>query len=149
MDSELTLMNEKNCTESGKMNGVHNVDFINSSINLTDEVKIIFDNLVIEKFRHKDYQFNCFEKLIKIWLGENFLAVSSSLDIKKETDRLNDCKAYILKTIAKYLPDGENELYSDYYSIRKNGNIELHTDGECTIYNKDQIDVNKFRYIKF
>jgi hypothetical protein len=146
---ELALMNEDNCTELDMMNGVNNVDLITCSINLTDEVMIIFDNLVIEKFRHQDYQTNCFEKLIKIWLGENFLVASSSLDIKKETDRFNDCKAYILKTIAKYLPDGENVLYSAYYSIREKGAFEMHTDGECTIYNQDQIDINKLRiYIK-
>ena len=146
MDSELALMNEENCTELDMMNEENNAILITSSINLTDEVKNIFENLVIENFRHQDYQSNCFEKLIKIWLGENFLAASSpSLDIKKETERFeNDFKDYILKTIAKYLPDGENVIYSEYYSLKENGNITVYTDGECTIYHKDQIDVKLF-----
>ena len=81
-NDELALMNEENCTELDMMNGVNNVDLITCSINLTDKVKIIFDNLVIEKFRHQDYQTNCFEKLIKIWLEEKYLVDSSpSLDI--------------------------------------------------------------------
>jgi len=64
------------------MNEEKNAILLTSSINLTDEVKIIFEDLVIEKFRHQEYQRNRFEKLIKIWLGENFLVASSPyLDI--------------------------------------------------------------------
>ena len=103
MYSELALMNEENCTELDMMNEENNAILITSSINLTNEVKNIFEDLIIENFRHQDYQRYCFEKLIKVWLGENFLAASSpSLDIKKETDRFNDCKIYIFKTIAKH-----------------------------------------------
>jgi hypothetical protein len=157
MDSELgidndklALMNEENHTELDMMNGVNNVDLITRSVNLTDEVKIIFDNLVIEQFRHQDYQSNCFEELIKIWLGQNFLLPSLALDIKKETERFdNDCRDYILKTIAKYLPDGENDLYSAYYSLKNTGNYVVYTDGECTTFDKDKIDVRQFyEYIK-
>jgi len=73
---------------------------------LTEEVKSIFDGLVIEKFSHENYQNGRFEKLIKIWLGERFLVTSSILDINKETETFrNDCEAYILQTIAKYLPE--------------------------------------------
>jgi hypothetical protein len=145
MNSELTLMNEENCTDFDMMNEENNAILITSSINLTDEVKNIFEDLVIENFRHQDYQINCFERLIKVWLGENFLAASSpSLDIEKETDRFKYCKTYILKTIAKYLPDGENVIYSEYNSLIKNGNITVCNDGECTIYRKDQIDVKLF-----
>jgi len=165
IDSELTmdnnndvaLMNIEDCTELDMMNYGNNAVSITSSINLTDNVKNIIDNLVIESFRHKDYLSNCFEELIKIWLGENFLAVSSTLDIKKETERFDDCKAYIFNTIGKYLPDGENEIYSAYYALKKignitvdsNGNIVENTGGECTIYEKNQIDVNQlFEYIR-
>jgi len=117
---------------------------ITSSIYLTDKVKIIIDNLVIEQIRHKDYQSYCFEKLIEIWLGENFLATSTlTLDIKKEMERFEYCKDYMLKTIAKYLPDGENEIYLAYYSFKKNGNIKAHTDGEYIIYHKYEIDVKQ------
>ena len=145
MDLELALTNEENCTELDMMNEENNAILIASSINLTDEVKIIFDDLIIENFRHQDYQRYCFEKLIKVWLGENFLAASSpSLNIAKETDRFNDCKAYIFKTIAKYLPDGENVIYSEYLSLIENGNITVCSDGECIIYYKAQIDVKLF-----
>jgi len=146
MDSELALMDEENCTELAMMNEENNTILITSSINLTDEVKNIFEDLVIENFRHQDYQNNCFERLIKVWLGENFLAASSpSLDIKKETERFdNDVKDYILETIAKHLPDGEDVIYSEYYSLLSNGNITVSTDGECTIYDKKQIDVKLF-----
>ena len=145
MDSGLALMNEENCTELDMMNEENKAILITSSINLTHEVKNIFEDLIIESFRHQDYQRYCFEKLIKVWLGENFLAVSSpSLDIKKETDRFNDCKAYILKTIAKYLPDGENVIYSAYNSLIKNDEFSIYNDGESTIYRKDQIDVKLF-----
>jgi hypothetical protein len=148
-NDELALINIENCTELDMTNDGNNAVSINSSINLTDKVKNIIDNLVIESFRHKEYQRNCFEELIKIWLGENFLAISSTLDIKKETDRFDDCKAYIFKTIAKYLPDGENEIYSSYYDLKKIDNITVDTDGKCTIYNKDQFDVNQlFEYIR-
>jgi len=72
-----------------------------------------------------------------------------TLDIKKETERFDDCKAYIFNNIAKYLPNGDNKLYSAYYSLKDKGNNEVHTDGECTIYIQAQIDVNLFReYIK-
>jgi len=146
MDSELALMNEENCTELDMMNEENNAILITSSINLTDEVKNIFEDLIIENFRHQDYQSYCFERLIKVWLGENFLAaLSSSLDINKETDRFdNDVKDYILDTIAKHLPDGENKIYSEYKSLIENGNITVYTDGECTIYRKAEIDVKLF-----
>jgi len=146
MDSELALMNEDNCTELDMMNEEKNAILITSSINLTDEVKNIFEDLVIENFRHQDYQNNCFERLIKVWLGENFLVESApSLDIKKETERFdNDVKKIVIKAIAKYLPDGENKIYSAYYSLLKNDKITVDTDGECTIYHKDQIDVKLF-----
>jgi len=142
MDSELALMNEDNCTELDMMNEEKNAILITSSINLTDEVKIIFEDLVIENFRHNDYQSNCFYKLIKVWLGENFLVESSpSLNIKKETERFdNDVKKYVIKTIAKYLPDEENKIYSAYQSFKENGIITVDTDGGKTIYHKDQID---------
>jgi len=106
----------------------------------------VSEDLIIENFRHQDYQINSFKRLIKVWLGENFLAASSpSLDIKKETDRFdNDVKDYILETIAKHLPDGEDVIYSEYYSLLNNGNITISTDGECTIYDKKQIDVKLF-----
>ena len=79
-------------------------------------------------------------------MGEKLLAASSpSLDIKKETERFdNDVKNYVIRTIAKYLPDGENKIYSEYYSLLKNDKITVDTDGECTIYHKDQIDVKLF-----
>jgi hypothetical protein len=145
MDLELALINEENCTELDMINEENNAILITSSINLTDEVKNIFEDLIIENFRHQDYQIYCFEKLIKVWLGETFLAASSpSLDIKKETDRFNDCKTYIFNTIAKYLPDGENVIYSEYYSLIKNDEITVYNDGESTIYRKDQIDVKLF-----
>jgi len=145
MDSELALMNEENCTEFDMMNEENNAILITSSINLTKEVKNIFEDLIIENFRHQDYQRHCFEKLFNVWLGENFLSDSSpSLDIDKETDRFNDCKTYILETIAKNLPDGENVIYSAYSSLIENGNFSVYNDGECTIYHKHQIDVKLF-----
>jgi len=145
MNSELALMNEENCTEFDMMNEENNTIFITSS-NLTDEVKNIFKDSAIENFRHQDYQSNCFEKLIKVWLGENFLADSSpSLDIKKETERFNNIvKNYVIKTIAKYLPDGENDIYSAYYYLIKNEEITVYTEGKSTIYRKGQIDVKLF-----
>ena len=147
MDSELlALTNEENCTELDIMNEENNAILITSSINLTDEVKNIFEDLIIESFRHQDYQRYCFEKLIKVWLGENFLAASSpSLDIKKETERFdNDVKDYILETIAKHLPDGEDVIYSEYYSLIKNDEITVYTDSKFRIYRKDQINVKLF-----
>ena len=85
MDSELALMNEENCTEFDMMNEENNAILITSSINLTKEVKNIFEDLVIENFRHQDYQSIFFERLLKVWLGENFLAASLPfLDIKKK-----------------------------------------------------------------
>jgi len=148
-NNEVALMNIENCSELDMMNDGNNAVSITSSINLTDKVKNIIDNLVIESFRHKEYLSNCFEELIKIWLGENFLAVSSTLDIKKETERFDDCKAYIFKTIAKYLPDGEDMIYLAYYDLKKIGNCTVDSNGECTIYDKNQIDVNQlFEYIR-
>jgi len=88
MDLELALMNEENCTELYMMNEEKNAILITSSTTLTDEVKIIFEDIVIENFRHQDCQSNCFEKLIKVWLGKKFQVASSpSSDIEKETDR--------------------------------------------------------------
>jgi len=81
-NDELALMNIQNCTELDMTNDGNNAVSINSSINLTDKVKNIIDNLVIESFIHKEYQRNCFEELIKIWLGDNFLEISSTLDIR-------------------------------------------------------------------
>ena len=145
MDSELALINEENCTELDMMNEENNAILSTSSINMTDEIKNIFEDLIIENFRHQDYQRYCFEKLIKVWLGENIVSASSlSLDIEKETDRFNDCKIYIFNTIAKHLPDGEDVIYSEYNSLIENGNITVCTDGECTIYHKAQIDVRLF-----
>ena len=146
MDLELASMNEKNSTELEIMNDEKNAGLITSSINLTEEVKNIFDGLVIEQFSHEDYQNDRFEKLINIWIGENSLVTSSILDINKETERFdNDCKAYILQTIAKNLPEGDYALYSSYKTFRITGNIEINCDGACTIYHKDQIDTNQLR----
>jgi len=51
-----------------------------------------------------------------VWLVKNLLVASStSLDIKKETD-----KNYVIKTTAEFLPDGENVIYSQYYSLINN-----------------------------
>jgi len=133
MSENLALTNEE------KNEGV-----ITSGINLTDEVRIVIDNLINEQFRHQDYQSDCFEKLINIWLGEKFLETSSTLDINQETERFEiNCKDYILKTIAKYLPNGENDIYSTYYSFKNTGNILDYTDGECTIYHRNQIEVKQ------
>ena len=52
---------------------------------------------------------------------------------------------YIFKTIAKYLPEGDKELYSSYKTFRITGNIVLNINGACTIYHKDQIDTNQLR----
>ena len=139
-NDQLVLTNEEN-----------NEGVISSSIILTDEVMIIFDNLIIEQFRHQDYQSNCFEDLINIWFGENYLVTSSTLDIKKETERFEtNYKDYILQTISKYLPDGEDKLYLAYYSLKNTGNyVEYNTDGECTIYHKNQIDIKQYsKYIE-
>jgi hypothetical protein len=142
MDSELATMNEKSSTELEIMNDENNTDLITSSINLTDKVKKVFENLVIDHFRHINYQSACFEELINLWLGENFLVTSPILDIEKETERFdNDVKAYLLETIAKNLPEGDKELYSAYNTFRSTGNIELN----CTIYHKEQIDIKQFR----
>jgi len=91
-NDELALMNVENSTELDKTNDGNNPVSIISSINLTDQVKRIIDNLITESFRHKEYQSNCFEELIKIWLGENFLAVSLTLDIKKKQTDLTIAK---------------------------------------------------------
>ncbi len=146
MNLELASMNEKSSTELEIMNDENNAGLITSSINLTEEVKSIFDGLVIDRFSHENYQSDCFDKLIKIWIGENLLVTGSILDINRETERFeNDCKAYILQTIAKYLPDGEKELYSSYKTFRITGNIVVNCNGACTIYRKDQMDTNQLR----
>jgi len=96
MMNELGINNDKLVLK----NDENNEGVINSSISLTDDVKIIFDNLIIEQFRHQDYQIDCFEELIKIWFGENFLVTSSTLDIKNETERFEyNCKDYIFTMI--------------------------------------------------
>jgi len=95
MDSELG-MKEENCTKSNIMYEINNENTITSSINLTNKVMNVIDNLIFEQFRHKEYQNNCFEELIKTWFGEKFLADLTILDIEKETDKFDDCKAYIL-----------------------------------------------------
>ena len=150
MDSELASINEKSSTELEIMNDENNAGLITSSINLTEEVKSIFDGLVIEQFNHENYQSDCFDKLIKIWIGENLLVTGSILDINKETEKFdNDCKAYILQAIAKYLPEEDKVLYSSYKTFRITGNIVVNCNGACTIYHKDQIDANQYRdYIR-
>jgi len=50
-NDKLALMNKKNRTELDMMNGVNVVYLITSSINLTNEVKFTFENLVIELFK--------------------------------------------------------------------------------------------------
>jgi hypothetical protein len=60
MDSELGIK-EENCTELSIKNEINNGGQITSSINLTNQVMNIIDNLVIESFRHKEYQNNCYE----------------------------------------------------------------------------------------
>ena len=146
MDLELASMNEKNSIELEIMKDENNAGLITSSINLTEEVKNIFDDLVIEQFSHENYQSDRFERLINIWIGENSLVTSSILDINKETERFdNDCKAYVLQTIAKNVPEGDYTLYSSYKTFKITGNIEINCDGACTIYHKDQIDTNQLR----
>ena len=63
MDSELG-MNEENYVELSIKNEMNNGGLITSRINLTDRVKNTIDNLVIEHFRHTEYQSSCFEELI-------------------------------------------------------------------------------------
>ena len=149
MDSELG-MNEENYVVLNIKNEMNDGGLITSSINLNDRVKNTIDNLVIEHFRHTEYQSSCFEELINTWLGENFLVTSSKLDIKNETERFEiNCKDYILQTFAKYLPDGENDLYAGFYSLKKTGSIMEYKDGECTIYEKHKINFRQFsKYIE-
>jgi len=114
MDSELASMNEKSSTELEIMNDDNNAGSITSSINLNEEVKSIFDGLVIEQFSHENEQSDRFEIL-----GETFFVTSSILDINKETERFdNDCKAYILQTISiRMVPFTHKEVFRPWYSF--------------------------------
>ena len=117
MDSELDMINEESITELDMVNYGKDTEVITSSIYLNDQVKNLIEELVVEQIRHKEKQILCFNELMKIWYGENFISAPTKLDLQKESENFDDCKHYIFKTIARYLPDGENKLYSMYYSI--------------------------------
>ena len=141
MDSELDMINEESITELDMVNYGKDTEVITSSIYLNDQVKNLIEELVVEQIRHKEKQILCFNELMKIWYGENFISAPTKLDLQKESENFDDCKHYIFKTIARYLPDGENKLYSMYYSIKRDGKYADHCEGVCTIYTKDDFDI--------
>ena len=126
MDSELDMINEESITELDMVNYGKDTEVITSSIYLNDQVKNLIEELVVEQIRHKEKQILCFNELMKIWYGENFISAPTKLDIQKESGNFDDCKKYILETIARYLPDGESELYSAYYSLKRDGKCAIH-----------------------
>jgi len=145
--TELTIMNENN---SDIVKGLNDdiVNVLATNINLSDKEKKVIDNLILGQIEHQNRQQQCFEELLKIWFGENILVSSSISDLQKLTKRFTECKKYFCKSIAQYLPDGENALYSAYYSLKKDGIYEEHTGDVCTIYKKEDVDMGQYsKYI--
>ena len=147
------MINEENITELDMgnyekdmvmVNDENDAEVFTSSIYLNDQVKNLIEELVVEQIRHKEKQILCFNELMKIWYGENFISAPTKLDIQKESGNFDDCKKYIFETIARYLPDGESELYSAYHSLKRDGKCAIYHAGISTIYSKEDLDIQLF-----
>ena len=48
------------------------------------------------------------------------------------------------KIIAQYLPDGENERYSAYFPLKRDGKYEVHTEGVYTVYEVKDVNMGEY-----
>jgi hypothetical protein len=83
-------------------------------------VKGLIEELIVEEIHHKDKQSSFFEELLRIWFGENF-TVRSIRERKEHIVKFIDCKQYVCRIFAQYLPDEESEIYEAYFKLRKDG----------------------------
>ena len=142
-DTELVIGNDENDTEID----INNEDNI-PNISLTDDVKELIKDLIVEQVDHNERQRSFFEELLRLWFGNNF-TVRSIKEEQKHTGRLLNCKQYVCKMIAQYLPDGDNELYSAYFSLRRDGKYEVHNGDVCTLYYIKDVDMVEYaKYIR-
>ena len=129
-DTDLVAENDENDSELN----INNDDIIPNN-SLTNEVKELIEQLVIEERDHNERQRGFFEALLRLWFGDN--AVRSIKNNQEHTERLIHCKKFVCQMIAKYLPAEDNHIYSAYYSLQK--------DGKCEVYDGD---VYKVTYVK-
>ena len=141
-DTELEIYNDENDAELEIYNDENDAEIeINNdiipSISLTNDVKQLIQVLIVEQINHHERQNGFFEELLRLWFGNN-VTVRSLIEHKEYRKRLNDCKQYVCKMIAQYLPDRDDEIYSAYYSLKRDGKYEDHNGDLCTVrYVKD------------
>ena len=93
---------------------------IPSSILLTENVKELIKDLIIEDNEQFDRKKYYYEALLRIWLGDNWIGDNSSGELNEllgSSNTFSKCQKYIKELISKNLPDGETEIYNAYYSI--------------------------------
>ena len=141
-DTELEIYNDENDAELEIYNDENDAEIeINNdiipSISLTNDVKQLIQVLIVKQINHHERQNGFFEELLRLWFGNN-VTVRSLIEHKEYRKRLNDCKQYVCQMIAQYLPDRDDEIYSAYYSLKRDGKYEDHNGDLCTVrYVKD------------
>ena len=95
--TELENMNEESIAELDMVNYGKDTEVITSSIYMNDQVKNLIEELVVEQIRHKEKQILCFNELMKIWYGENFISAPTKLDLQKESEILTIANTTYLK----------------------------------------------------
>jgi hypothetical protein len=117
-------------------------DGFSTSISLTDKVKNLFENLIIEDKKHTEIKNNYFEELLKIWEEENRHKDSSN---QPENCIFIGCKDYILSVLTKHLENGEDQLYAAYYSVQKFGQCEIKDGDITTVYDREILDIREMQ----
>ena len=125
---------------------------IPSSILLTENVKELIKDLIIEdneQFERKKYYY---ESLLRIWLGENWIGNNLSGNLNEllgPSNTFTKCQKYIKELISENLPGGETEIYNAYYSVLDKGQCEVRNGEEIIVYTRDVFDMKTFcNYIK-
>jgi len=148
-DAELEIYNDENDAELEIYNDENDAEIeINNdiipSISLTNDVKQLIECLVVEEINHNERQNGFFEELLRLWFGNN-VTVRSLIEHKEYEERLIDCKRYICNMIAQYLPDNDDNIYSAYYSLKRDGKYEEHNGDLCTVHYIKDFDMKNFR----
>ena len=122
---------------------------IPSSILLTENVKELIKDLIIEDNEQFDRKKYYFESLLRIWLGENWIGNNLSGNLNEllgPSNTFTKCQKYIKELISENLPDGETEIYNAYYSLLDKGKCEVRNGEDIIVYTKNVFEMKTFSY---
>ena len=120
---------------------------IPSSILLTENVKELIKDLIIEDNQQFDRKKYYYAELLRLWIGDNWIGDNSFgklHELLEPSNTFTKCQKYIKELISENLPDGETEIYNAYYSILDKGKCEVRNGEEIIVYHRDVFDMKTF-----